>query len=262
MAAVLHAEPACAAGAGAAYLHDLPGFDQPEVEILTWNHTTMPHSGVKVHKTNRLPADQVTTVRGIPTTSVERTLLDISGLVSRRRAAIALDHALHLGLTTVGACDYCLFLTARRGRRGVATFRALVHSRAEVANYPNSPLETVIFDLIRMSRLPLPSLQLEIRDGERLIARPDFVYPEWQVAIEGHSRLWHSGPEQATHDLMRHERVVGLGYDVLYVTWADATTYGEATLAQIERALLAKGWTPDHETRRAKSCGVRKVRRG
>ena len=247
-AAVWWASPAAASGLAAAYLHELPGFDQPAPEIVTLNRKIVPHSGVKVHVTNWFAGGQVIRVRGIPTTSVERTLLDIAGLVPRRRAAIALDHALHLGLTTVGACDHCLYVTARRGRRGVATFRELVQSRWTLKEFPNSPLETLVYDVLVPTHLPAPTLQMSLMDSAgRFIARPDFVYPEWKVVVEGHSRRWHEGDEVESKDRAKHERLVSEGYEVIYVTWADAIRFHEGVVNRVEGALRRAGWEPGLE---------------
>lgn len=244
-AAVLWAAPAAVGGLAAAYLHELPGFEQPTPEIVTLRRNVVPHSGVKVHVTCWLADGQVTVVRQIPTTSIERTLLDVAGLASRRKAAIALDHALHNGLTTVGACDHCLFVTARRGRRGVATFRELVQSRWSMSEFPNSPLETLVYDVLVPTHLPTPALQIDIHDAAgRFIARPDFVYPEWKVIVEGHSRQWHLGDELESRDRAKHELLVAEGYEVIYVTWADAIRFGEGVVKRVDAGLRRAGWEP------------------
>lgn len=222
----------------AAYLHRLPGFDRAQVEVVTEScQRPMPRCGVIVHHTKRLPRSHVVRAQGIPTTSIERTLLDLCGHVSRRQAAIAVDHALHGGLTSVGALDHCLYLTARRGRDGCARLRTLVKERAELREYPNSPLETVVFDLLVGAGVKLPDLQLVIRDQRGFVARPDFVWPEKKVVVEAHSRLWHENEETKASDGDKHERLVALGYQVLYVTWVDATTLAASTVEGIEKAL-------------------------
>lgn len=238
MAACLWAGGAAGVGA-AAHLHDMPGFGPGRIEVVTTlNKRPMPRCGVVVHHTKRLPRDQIVTVTGIPTTSVERTLMDLCGHVSARRASIALDQSLHAGKTTLGCLDHCLFLTARRGRDGCAVLRNFIKERAGLNEYPNSPLETVIFELLATSGLPLPALQMNIYDERgRFVARPDFVWPEQKVIVEGHSKLWHQTLEGERRDKERHEPLVRSGHRILYVTWADAITYGDATLKRVEREL-------------------------
>ncbi len=235
--------PGLAAGQAAAFLHGLPGFDDPPIEVLTHNNKVVPHSGIRIHVTTRLPREHVAIVQNIPCTSIERTLLDLCGQVRRRRAAIALDHALHRGLTTLGALDHCLYLTARRGRNGCGVLRELVKARLDLREFPNSPLETVVFDMIAGSGLPYPELQHEIfDDAGRFVARPDFVYPAEKLVVEAHSKLWHDNKEVASHDAAKYRRLKDLGYEVAYVTWADATEYSTGTLRKIEVLLDSRRW--------------------
>lgn len=222
----------------AANLHGLPGFDSPPIEVVTQTkRRPMPRCGVTVHHTKRLPRCQLVTAQGIPSTSIERTLLDLCGHVSRRQASIAADQALHAGLTTIGALDHCLFLTARRGREGTAILRKLVHERAALREYPNSPLETVVFNLIADSGIQMPELQVPLYDGSGFIARPDFVWLQQKVVLEAHSFLWHENDQVQASDRAKHDRLIAKGYRVLYVTWVDATIYAPTTACAIETAL-------------------------
>ncbi|MGH2808713.1 MAG: hypothetical protein ACRDKT_15720 [Actinomycetota bacterium] len=187
-----------------------------------------------VHTTKRLPEQQLTTSRGIPVTSIERTLFDLCGQLSDRRAAITLDNALFRGLTTIAALDYCLFRTARRGRKGCERLRRLIRERWDLDEYPNSPLETIIFELL-VQAPPLPELQHQLKALDGKIIRPDFLYPPEKLVIEGHSRLWHDGHAASEDDALRHDRLVTLGLHVEYVTWADVIKRPRQTLELIQR---------------------------
>jgi len=240
MAACLWSKGAAGVRA-AAHLHQLPGFERPPIEVVTeTKRRPMPRCGVTVHHTKRLPHCQLVTAQSIPTTSIERTLLDLCGHVSRRQASIASDHALHAGLTTVGALDHCLFLTARRGREGCASLRRLVHERAALRDYPNSPLESVTFNLLTDSGIQLPELQVPLYDRKGFICRPDFVWPEQKVVVEAHSFLWHENEAVRASDREKLDRLIAEGYRVLYVTWVDVTTFASATIRIIESALAGR----------------------
>lgn len=244
-AAILWAYPATASCGAAARLHGLPGFEDADVELMTTNRRVSSRCGITVHHTKRLPDEQISVLDGIPATSIERTLLDLCGFAPRRRAAIALDHALHTGLTTIGGLDFCLFLTARRGRNGCGVLREMVKTRASLSEYPNTPLETVIFEMFSESTLPMPQLQLSLYDESGgFIARPDFVYPEQRLVIEGHSRLFHTGHEFEEGDRIRHERLRLSAHEVMYVSWSDATRYRDSTVRTIEKKLIERGWKP------------------
>lgn len=171
-------------------------------------------------------------------TAIDRTLLDLAGLLPRRRAAIALDDALRRGLTTIGSLDHCLWLTERRGRNGCGVLRDLVRERWTLSETPTSPLETVIFDLLVGSGLPTPALQYEVRDDKgSFVGRVDFAYPESKVIIEGHSKQWHWGVEAGSRDLARHNALAALGWTILYITWEDATRRRESTIARVAQLI-------------------------
>jgi len=237
MAACLWAE-GVSAGLAAGYLYELPGCDHPPVEIVTKRRfRQMPRCGITVHTTTRLPRDHVTITKGIPCTTIERTLLDLCGSLRERQAAIAIDNALFRGLTSIGNCDHCLYLAARRGRPGCAVLRRKIKARWELDEFPNSPLETVAFEFFAGSSLPMPELQCEIHDSDgSFVARPDFLYRDARLVIEAHSRFWHSGVEARKSDLVRHERLTVAGYRAIYLTWADLTRDADSTERLIERA--------------------------
>jgi hypothetical protein len=230
-----------AAGRAAGHLHGLACCEDPPLEVLTANRKIMPRCGIVVHYTNRLPTEQIVEINGIPCTSVERTIMDLCGRLPKREAAVVLDDALRKGLTTLGALDHLLFRTARRGRDGCGVLRELIKRRAGLSRLPDTPLETVIFELICKYDLPMPSIQHEIRDAEgRFVARPDFVYPDEKLIIEGHSVKWHSSPEHRAGDLRRHARLEALGYLIEYLMWPDATTYHRATAERLRSLLLER----------------------
>jgi hypothetical protein len=58
------------------------------------------------------------TIEGIPVTSVERTLLDLAGLVPARTAGLCLDDALRRRLTTLGRLQKALSENGGVGRKG------------------------------------------------------------------------------------------------------------------------------------------------
>ena len=84
----------------------------------------------------------------------------------------------------------------------------------------------------------MPELQYPIYDEHGdFVARPDFVWPREKVVVEGHSKLWHEGLVAKQSDEKRHRRLCGVGCRVLYVTWADATTFADAALDQMRQLL-------------------------
>jgi hypothetical protein len=238
MAACLWARDGLASHRAAGFLYELPGCKEPPIEIRSTRTKVVPRSGVIVHHTKWLPPDQRHRMVGIPCTSIDRTLLDLGAVWRPRQVAIALDNALRRGLTTLGAIDWCLYLSARRGRDGCAVLRELMKKRLQLDELPTTPLETVVFELLEGSWLPMPEIQPTIVDerGE-FVAQPDFLYREEKLVIEAHSREWHWGEHAYSSDATRHNRLTALGHQVVYVTYADATRNAQQTLELIDRLL-------------------------
>ena len=237
-AACLWAPDALTAGRAAGFLYGMPNCEPPPVEIMTNKRRRNPPASALVHHTVWLPNEQAAIVQGLPVTSVERTLMSLSNAFGRREAAIAVDQALTRGLTTLALIDRHLYFTARRGRDGCRKLRDITKERLQLDGYPNSPLETLVFEMIVTEGLPLPKPQMEIFDTRgRFVARPDFVYPDEQIVVEGHSRLWHDGVEISKNDRRKQRLLEALGYRIVYATWVDVTRNRRATAHLIRRML-------------------------
>ena len=116
--------------------------------------------------------------------------------------------------------------------------RDLMRERLDLKEPPNSPLETVIWELLFDSGLPLPVPQFEIRDRQgAFVARVDFAYPQQRLVIEGHSKTWHWGTQAHSDDARRHNAIANEGFQIVYVTWSDATERGDSTVRLLENLL-------------------------
>ena len=163
--------------------------------------------------------------------------MDIAAVCSRRKVAIAMDASLRRNLTDLAALDRMLYLVARRGRRGCAIIRHLVHERIGDPKRPESPLETDLFQLLVRSGLDLPAKQVTLFDavGE-FLGTFDYVYPAERLIIEVQGYEWHSGREAWQRDLDRFNRVTTAGYRVLQLTAADIRQHPDRTVDRIATA--------------------------
>lgn len=237
LAACFWSKDGAASHRAAGALFSLPGCERAPVEITVRRCHLAPRAGIKLHHSNNLPPEHLTRVQRIPTTTIERTLLDLGAVWPRIRVAAALDDALRRGLTSVKAADDCLGRVAKRGRRGCRGLRELLRERWLLKTSPQSPLETRLFELIANSSLSLPDLQYRILDRGRFVARVDFCYPEAMLIIEADSWKHHSGRGDWTRDLDRRNQITDLGWRILHITWSDVTDYPERTLARIHKLL-------------------------
>ena len=146
-------------------------------------HVAVPpdHSGrssvAVVHRSRDLAPRWVTTVGGLPVTTIERTMLDVAATVFRRRFAEVLDDALDRRLTTWDAMSICLSAHARRGRPGVATLRHALEMRGDGLEVTQSVLERHYLEFCARRGLPLPITQFPLRWRYRVVGTLDMAYP-------------------------------------------------------------------------------------
>ncbi len=188
-----------------------------------------PVAGLRVRRV-RLPASDVTQVRGRPCTTPLRTALDIARTEPLPEGVAALDVLLARGVVDHPALRSAVRAQptprgARRAERAVD----LADARAE------SPQESrlrVVLALAGLVAVP----QHTVRDpAGRFVARVDLAFPEQRVAIE-YDGAWHGEPGQLARDRRRLNALVAAGWTVLHVTAGDLHE-PEALVARV-RALL------------------------
>lgn len=91
MAACLAIEGAVASHESAAHLHEVHPLPRWEPVITVPQGRTNRLRGVRVHRTASMPDRHRTVISGIPVTSIERTIIDLAGVISRFRMVEMLD---------------------------------------------------------------------------------------------------------------------------------------------------------------------------
>jgi hypothetical protein len=108
-----------------------PGLGVIDVVVPRWSRPRR-IAGVRHHESLAFDLAGATVRRGIPVTSPARMVLDVCAVTDDFRALAALDEVRRLQLATWPELWECLVLHARRGRNGVARFRAAIHLRSGV----------------------------------------------------------------------------------------------------------------------------------
>jgi hypothetical protein len=187
---------------------ELPGRSTHLVEITSRRYKRAKASGLVVHETELLPAEDVCEVDGIPTASVEQTLLGLSALADESVVEMALDRALHRKLTTITQLEQFVRRKGKRGRNGIGVLRALVRDHDPIAGIPESAMETQLKQLLRRNGLPAPRFRYEIWHNGRFVARVDAADPEHRIAIEYDSYEHHTGKRAIDRDSERRARLL------------------------------------------------------
>jgi hypothetical protein len=139
--------------------------------------------GVIAHRSNLLLDSFRTTVDGIPTTTVERTLVDLSAVLGQATCARAVDDAVRRGLTTYASLEACYHLVRRRGRRRVTVIEALLSARLDGVEPGDSDWEMRICRWLVAAGFSRPEQGLwVVAGGQRFCL--DLAYAAERVAVE------------------------------------------------------------------------------
>ena len=197
--------------------------------------------GLVVHEMKPGNPRHLTIVDGIPTMGPELTLLHLGAVCSPNTVEMALEAALHSGLTTREMCWRVLRRYARQGRPGVTTFREVLKRRDPSTRPTQSAMETLVLQMCRAYALPAPITQYELRrDDGTVIATLDKAWPDSTFGLEYQSLKHHSRADEKARDRRRVNGARGVGWDVMEVGPDDVTHYAAQTAAAI-RAGLKRG---------------------
>jgi Protein of unknown function (DUF559)/Transcriptional regulator, AbiEi antitoxin len=230
----LAAVKACGVGAAlcrwsGAMLADIIRWEARHPDVLVLGESAPQHPRINGHRTSYLPAEHVTSVRGIPVTTAERTLLDLAALMPERRLRRAVRQAQFLKLTTVGSLVAVLHGPGpARGRRRLA--RILATGAAPT----QSELEDLVLDLILRGGFAHPAVNAPLfLAGRRIV--PDLLWADQRLVIEADGPH-HDDPLERAADRERQRLLEAHGYRVIRVTWEQAIAHPAATLRRIAAA--------------------------
>jgi hypothetical protein len=167
-----------------------------------------------------LPDRHIVQLDGLRVTSPIRTAWDLGRTRWPSRALAGVDQMLRLGVFTHE--EFLAGIPQFRGQRWVTTLRAvgpLGDGRAE------SPPESVLRLLCHENMFPLTP-QVEVRDGDRFVARLDLADEAQRAAAEYDGVEWHSSPDQQRVDRTRRADAVAQGYLIAVFTKEDVFKSG------------------------------------
>lgn len=183
-----------------------------------------------IHGPRGLTDDDVGVCRGIPVTSVPRTILDAASTAPLRRLDNLIDEALVRRLVSEEELRGLLGRT--RGRRGGANLRLAISDVLIPDGELRSVLELRMLKLCHDHSLPVPLTNQLIHGTE-----VDCLWPDAMLVVELDGRRTHETGGAFELDRERDARLVSLGYRVLRLTWRMVTRQPTET-AQKVRDLL------------------------
>src|SRR5437764_7595824 len=161
----------------AAALWRIPGFPEGPVEVVRpWKRNRKPGRLAGLHESTFLPAHHITTIDGLPVTTIERTLFDLAGVLKRKRLERAVANAVNARQTTIAKLEKVFAETARRGRKGSRAMRQLLSDIGSCYVPTESELEDLVIAVLEAAGLLLPDRQRNVGGTTTPIGRVDFLY--------------------------------------------------------------------------------------
>jgi hypothetical protein len=209
MAAVLAARPAVASHFSAGWLWGLLRKQPGTIHVTTPTARRSKRPFV-VHFAD-LPVRDRTELRGIPVTSLARTLLDLAPTLSPLRLERVLERSEELELFDLAALEEILGRAG--GHHGAARLRAaLAIYRAEPA-FVRSRLERRFLGLVRQAGLPTPAMNFNVAGYEL-----DAYWADERFAVELDVYETHGTHAAFERDRLRQEDLKLRGVEMIRVT--------------------------------------------
>jgi very-short-patch-repair endonuclease len=227
LAAVLAGgEGALLSGRAAAHLLGLVKGTAPAPEVTT--RTERRIEGVKTHRSRVLDARDATIVRGVPVTTVPRTLVDIAaGLPIDALARACHEAGVRYG-TTPAAVE--AVLARRPSSPGARKLRRVIHGDVHVTL---SKLESRFLELLRKEELPLP-ITNRPAGGRRVDCR----WPEHRLTVELDGYQFHNSRHSWEQDRRREREARARGDEFRRYSYDDVTADPTLMLAELRPLLL------------------------
>jgi very-short-patch-repair endonuclease len=185
----------------------LPSPARPDVSTLGSARST---PKIRVHR--GLQSQDITTVDGLPLTTVARTLVDLATVLTPHQTERVVHRAEHLRLLDMHSLDAQL---ARARGRPTTTLRAAVMTLATAEpDITRTVLEERFLALVVDARLPRPEVNAIVGPYEI-----DFLWRAERLAVETDGAATHLTPTAFEDDRRRDATLSMLGFRTLRFTW-------------------------------------------
>jgi Protein of unknown function (DUF559) len=193
-------------------------------------------AGIRLHQTRVLEDAEIVERDRIPTTSLERTLLDMAGRLDRRQVEHALVAADRTGALRWPELFRLIERTPRRP--GAARLKRVGLALDPRAAQTLSSLEVDFLSLCGRAGLPLPQVNA-LAEGYMV----DFLWPAERVIVETDGYAYHANRSAFERDRMRTVTLEAAGYVVHRATYRMLADNPAAFLALVRGSLQRRGDT-------------------
>jgi Transcriptional regulator, AbiEi antitoxin/Protein of unknown function (DUF559) len=186
--------------------------------------------GIRVHRSRSLDSRDTATHRGIPITTIPRTLLDLAATVTPARLERAIAQAERLQLYDHRAIEDVI--ARSNGHRGTGAL-AKATARHD-PKWTRNDFEARFLKLVRDAGLPEPEVNSSLAAPDHPRLDPDFCWPAHRLIVETDGWDTHRTRAAFERDRRRDAALTADGWRVVRFTWHDEPSVIERRL----RALL------------------------
>jgi hypothetical protein len=188
--------------------------------------------GLVVHRVGDLPTHHVAEHRGIPVTSVARTILDLAATVRGRRLEQVIRRASRL--RRFDLCEQQAVVARLPRHRGAPELaQLLVGLAGRGTTEMRSRLEVGFAQLCDDHGLARP-----VVNGQVLGERVDFHWPGTTLVVETDGFEFHATPTTFADDRRRDQKLTLAGFTVVRLTWDQVMHETGSTAPIVARLLL------------------------
>ena len=212
------------------------------IEVSSPRRVGRSRAGILVHSGESLTPAEVAKVRGIPCTTVARTIVDLAAVLDQTGLEYA-THRAQLRPWSLDLAEIATLLERFPGGRGVARLRSLLGRPAGLSDSAaKSRLERAFLRLCRRASLPAPRVNawipLPIPAGGLEV---DFTWPDRKLAVETDSSSLHGTARARRNDAARDRALMLAGWRVARYTWWDVTVEPTRVAAEVRDLLTLAG---------------------
>jgi very-short-patch-repair endonuclease len=199
-----------------------------EIHVTVPSRSGKSREGIRIHRPKTPP--KRTTRHGVPTTTLDQTLLDLARTEPPDTLERALNEARAQGLTT----NRRLLSLAESSatKPGAKNLRAVLHGND--TGFTRSRAERELHRLIDGAGLPRPERNVHVEGRER-----DAVWRKQRLVVEVDGYASHGTREAFERDRERDAELAARGWRVVRVTWRQLTGEPTAVAARLGAALYA-----------------------
>jgi len=214
------------------------GFATGRVEVTVPYGHSCRHRGVVWHRSRHLGAVDITSVLGIPVTTVSRTLIDIAPLIPASRLQELIDQCIRRGDTSPARLRWRTKELCGPGRAGSTILRELLNDYLPGELVPASVFERRALRVIEAAGLPRPKVRYKVKVTGGSI-EVDLAWTDVRLCVECDGAKWHDTRQRFERDAERRTLLAAAGWRVIHIRWSDLLRRPQVVVAAIRAALAA-----------------------